>query len=100
MVKKSILIREKKRQIIIKNFFEKRQKLKFLLKNTTKWVDKIKIYKKLSKLPRDSAKVRSRNRCWKTGRARGYYRFFGLCRNFVREFSHQGFFPGIIKSSW
>jgi len=58
------------------------------------------INKKLQKLPRNSAKTRMRNRCWKTGKPRGYFRFFGLCRNVVREFAHDCFLPGVTKASW
>ena len=55
---------------------------------------------KLQKLPRNSSSIRIRNRCWKTGRPRGYYRHFGLCRNVVREFAHDCLLPGVTKASW
>lgn len=45
-------------------------------------------------------KVRSYNRCSKCGRSNGYIRFFGLCRVCFREMAHQGFLPGVRKSSW
>jgi len=54
----------------------------------------------LQKLPRDSAKVRHRNRCALTGRPHGYYRKFGLCRNQLREVIMRGEAPGVVKSSW
>ncbi len=41
-----------------------------------------------------------RNRCWATGKPRGYYRDFGLCRNQLRERAHKGLLPGVVKSSW
>ena len=56
--------------------------------------------KKLQKLPRNSAPTRVRNRCWKTGRPHGYFRFFGLCRNAVRELAHDCVLPGVTKASW
>lgn len=45
-------------------------------------------------------KVRKYNRCKKCGRARGYMREFGLCRICFREMAHEGFIPGVKKSSW
>jgi len=44
--------------------------------------------------------VRYRNRCQLCGRARGYYRDFGLCRICFRKMAHQGLIPGVRKSSW
>ena len=41
-----------------------------------------------------------RNRCWATGKPRGVYRDFGLCRNQLRQRAHQGLLPGVVKSSW
>ncbi len=54
----------------------------------------------LQKLPRDSAKVRKRNRCALTGRPHGYFRKFGLCRNQLREVIMRGEAPGVVKASW
>ena len=45
-------------------------------------------------------KARQYNRCAITGRARGYVRFFGVCRHVLREKAHQGELPGVMKSSW
>lgn len=44
--------------------------------------------------------VRYRNRCQLCGRARSYYRDFGLCRICFRAMAHRGEIPGIRKSSW
>ena len=55
---------------------------------------------KLAQLPRNSAKVRVRLRCELTGRSRGNYRKFKLCRNKLRELASQGQIPGMTKSSW
>lgn len=54
----------------------------------------------LQKLPRNSSLVRRRNRCALTGRPRGVYRKFGLCRNKLREIFMNGEAPGVMKSSW
>ena len=55
---------------------------------------------KLAALPRNSARIRVRNRCELTGRPRGYYTKFKLSRNMVRELGGNGLLPGLIKSSW
>ena len=61
---------------------------------------KLEIHSKIQQLPRNSAKTRIRNRCWKTGRPRGVFRDFGLSRHVVREMAHQCLLPGVTKSSW
>jgi len=55
---------------------------------------------KLAELPRNSSRVRQRNRCELTGRPRGYYRKFKMCRNKLRELGSFGMLPGVIKASW
>jgi small subunit ribosomal protein S14 len=100
MAKKSMLEREKKRKILVNKFREKRELLKKELKSVELFDEKIGIAKKLQKLPKNSSNIRLRNRCWKTGRPRGYFRFFGLCRNAVREMGHECLLPGLTKSSW
>ena len=54
----------------------------------------------LRKLPRDSNPTRLHNRCNLTGRARGYYRKFGLSRLMLRKLAHEGKIPGLVKASW
>lgn len=44
--------------------------------------------------------VRAYNRCVQCGRARAYYRKFGLCRICLREGASKGLLPGVVKSSW
>jgi small subunit ribosomal protein S14 len=100
MAKKSMLEREKKRKKLTAQFEKKRE---FILQQRKKAATLEEIFlwnEKLQKLPRNSAKIRVRNRCWKTGRPRGYFRFFGLCRNSMREFAHECLLPGVIKASW
>ena len=55
---------------------------------------------KLSELPRNSSRVRQRNRCELTGRPRAYYRKFKMCRNQLRELGSFGLIPGLTKASW
>ena len=58
------------------------------------------VQKKLQRLPANSSPIRLRNRCWKTGRSRGFYRDFGLSRHVIREMAHECLLPGITKASW
>jgi small subunit ribosomal protein S14 len=99
MAKKGMIEREKKRQKLVEKY-EKREKLLLDFSESQNFEEKILIHHKIEKLPRNSSKTRLRNRCWKTGRPRGFYRDFGLCRNMVREMGHQGLLPGLTKSSW
>lgn len=95
-----MLQRELKRKKLVIKYSEKRQ---FILKELKKADSLEQIFllnEKLQKLPRNSAPIRMRNRCWKTGRPRGYLRFFGLCRNQVREMAHDCLLPGVTKASW
>lgn len=100
MAKKSIIEREKKRQRLVIKYLKKRYTLKAEIKQSEFLQEKLAIQRKLQKLPRNSSPVRLRNRCLITGRARGYFKDFGLSRHVLREMAHQGFLPGITKSSW
>lgn len=100
MAKKSMIEREKKRKILIKKYSEKRRAYKEELKKANSLDEIFKINEKIQKLPKNSSLNRLRNRCWKTGRPRGYSRFFGLSRNALRELSHECFLPGVTKASW
>ena len=60
----------------------------------------LKAQAQIAKLPRDSAKIRIKNRCVMTGRPRGYYRKFGLSRIALREEALKGNLPGVTKASW
>jgi small subunit ribosomal protein S14 len=54
----------------------------------------------LNKLPWNASKKRIRNRCNISGRPRGYFEYFGLCRNKLRELAAEGLIAGLRKSSW
>ena len=92
--------REKKRINLEKKFFLKRQILLAEYKTADNFSSKMEIHSKIQQLPRNSAKTRIRNRCWKTGRPRGVFRDFGISRHVFREMAHQCLLPGITKSSW
>ena len=100
MAKQSMIQRELKRKQLIKKYFQRRQELRLAFRQSEGLEEKFTLAKKIQKLPRNSAPTRLRNRCWKTGRPRAYFRFFGVCRNVLREFAHQCLFPGVTKSSW
>jgi small subunit ribosomal protein S14 len=100
MAKKSMLEREKKRIKLVQKYSEKRSLILNELKNTNSLEEIFEVNQKLQQLPRNSSRIRLRNRCWKTGRPRGYFRFFGLCRNALRELAHDCFLPGVTKASW
>jgi small subunit ribosomal protein S14 len=100
MAKKSMIEREKKRIKLTKKYALKRASLLNQYKNEESFNLKLELHSKLQKLPRNSAKTRIRNRCWKTGRPRGVFQDFGLSRHVLREMAHQGLLPGVTKSSW
>ena len=101
MAKASSIQKNLKREYLISKFRNKRQNLKNLLKNKNlSMEERLKIQSKLDDIPKSSSRVRFRNRCKLTGRARGVYRKFGLSRIKIRELSLDGKLPGVIKSSW
>jgi small subunit ribosomal protein S14 len=100
MAKKSMIRREKKRQEISKKYTSIRNSIKLNIKEAVTFEEKLNYNFQIQKLPRDSSAVRLHNRCLVTGRPRGYYRFFGLSRNVLREMAHSGLLPGVTKSSW
>ena len=88
MAKKSMIEREKKRIKLNKKYATKRSTLLKQYRETEDFTLQLEIHSKIQKLPRNSAKIRIRNRCWKTGRPRGFYRDFGLSRHCLREMAH------------
>ena len=100
MAKKSMIQRELKRINLNNKYKIKRENLLKQYKKTKGFKLKLQIHLKIQQLPRNSARNRIRNRCWKTGRSRGYYKDFGLSRHVLREMSHKCLLPGVSKSSW
>jgi small subunit ribosomal protein S14 len=100
MAKQSMIQREEKRDRLILKYDARRKELKQELKTASGYQMKLTVYKKLENLPRNSAPIRHRNRCWATGRSRAFYRDFGLSRHVLREMAHEGLIPGLTKSSW
>jgi len=101
MAKRSIIHRNVKRRGLVEKYAARRQELKRRVVDASLGEDERSAARiALNKLPRDSSPSRLRNRCNLTGRPRGYYRKFGLCRNKLREAAMRGDVPGLTKASW
>ena len=101
MAKLALINREEKRRKTVKKFAAKRSELKAIIKDVK--LDesaRMDARMKLQALPRDASESRLRNRCQLTGRPRGVFRKFGLCRNKIREIAMKGEIPGLAKASW
>ena len=96
-----MLAREAKRMRTVKQYAARRAALKAVLADADasseeKWEAQL----KLQKLPRNASPSRVVRRCRLTGRPRGVFRKFGLCRNKLREVAMRGDVPGLVKASW
>ena len=101
MAKTSSIQRNLKRIRLEKKFFKKRAALVKIIKNRKLTLDeRFTAQLKLAKIPRNSAKIRIRNRCEITGRSRGVYRKLKISRIALRELGSKGVIPGMTKSSW
>jgi len=101
MAKTSAIQRNLKRIKLSKKFMKKRDMLKKIIKDKKiPLEDRFKAQLKLSKLPRNSAKNRIRNRCEITGRPHGVYRKLKISRIALRQLASEGKIPGMTKSSW
>jgi len=89
MAKLSVVVRQRKREALVKKYAVKHQELK-----------KAGDFLGLDKLPKDASPVRLRNRCSLTGRGRGFIRRFGISRIMFRELASDGKLPGVVKASW
>ena len=86
---------------LAKKFENKREKLKKIIMNKKlELSERFAAQLKLDKLPKNSSKVRIRNRCGISGRPHGYYRKLKISRIALRDMASAGKIPGIIKSSW
>jgi small subunit ribosomal protein S14 len=89
MAKKSIRARQRKRERLVALYADRRTAAK-----------QAGDFVALDKMPKNSSKTRLRNRCQLTGRPRSYSRYFGVCRNKLRELAMNGKIPGLRKASW
>ena len=101
MAKKSSVEKNRNRAQLVKRYAAKRAALRKTIKNKDLEPEqRFEATLELAALPRNSARVRLRNRCALTGRPRGYYRKFGLSRLALRELGSTGQIPGLVKASW
>ena len=101
MAKTSSIQRNLKRIKLVKKFSKKRANLKKIIKNRKLPLEeRFAAQLKLAKIPRNSAKIRIRNRCEITGRPRGVYRKLRISRIALRDLASKGKIPGMTKASW
>jgi small subunit ribosomal protein S14 len=101
MAKLSLINREAKRAKMVAKYAAKRAELMAIIDNVKMNDDeRMQARLKLQSLPRDASPVRQRNRCVLTGRPRGVFKKFGLCRNKLRDIAMRGEVPGMSKASW
>ena len=101
MAKLSAINKNNKRIKLSDKYFKKRDSLKRIIMNKKLTLDeRFNAQQKLSKLPRNSAKIRVRNRCQITGRPHGVYRKLKISRIALRQLGLEGKIPGMVKSSW
>ncbi|MCX7674120.1 MAG: 30S ribosomal protein S14 [Thiobacillaceae bacterium] len=101
MAKLALINREEKRRRLVQKYADKRAQLKAIIADPARSdEERAAAREKLQSLPRNASPTRLRNRCQLTGRPRGVFRKFGLCRNKIRELAMRGEIPGVIKASW
>ncbi len=101
MAKLSSINKNNRRIKLSDKFYQKRSKLKkIIMDKKLPFEERFKAQQKLSKMPRNSAKIRVRNRCQITGRPHGVYRKLKISRIALRQLGLEGKIPGMVKSSW
>lgn len=101
MARKASVEKQKNRERLVKLKQDKRQALKKIIVDMSKSdEERMAAVYALNKLPKNSSKIRLRNRCKRTGRCRGYLRKFKVSRLCFREMASSAMIPGIFKASW
>jgi small subunit ribosomal protein S14 len=101
MAKKSSIEKNKRRERMAKQYAGRRNRLKAIADDEElPMEERFAARLKLAELPRNSSKVRIRNRCEITGRPRSVYRKNKMSRIAMREYGSKGLIPGLVKSSW
>ena len=101
MAKLSSINKNERRKKLVKKYAAKYAKLKAVADDkSVDDTERLMARLKLAEIPRNGNPTRVRNRCATTGRPRGYYRKFGLCRIALRDLANHGMIPGVTKSSW
>jgi small subunit ribosomal protein S14 len=101
MAKKSKIVKNDQRRLIVARYAERRAELKEAIRSPASTPEqRVAAQRALARQPRDASPVRLRNRDAVDGRPRGHLRKFGLSRVRMRELAHQGQLPGVRKASW
>jgi small subunit ribosomal protein S14 len=101
VAKKSKIVKNDRRRVIVARYAERRAELKKIIRSpASTFEQRLAAQRALARQPRDASAVRLRNRDAVDGRPRGHLRKFGLSRVRVREMAHEGKLPGIRKASW
>jgi small subunit ribosomal protein S14 len=101
MAKTSATEKNNRRRKMVANAAARRKALKAIIMDRDLPMDeRFRAQLRLAQMPRNTAKVRIRNRCEVTGRPRAYYRKLGMSRIALRELGALGLIPGLVKSSW
>ncbi len=101
MAKTSSVEKNNRRRKLVDQYAARRKALKdIVMDQSLPLEERFRAQLKLSALPRNSAKIRIRNRCEVTGRPRAFYRKLKLSRVALRDLGNTGKIPGLVKSSW
>jgi small subunit ribosomal protein S14 len=101
MAKLSSINKNERRKKLVKKYAGQYARLKAVADDESKdETERLMARLKLAEIPRNGNPTRIRNRCETTGRPRGYYRKFRLCRIELRDLANKGLIPGVTKSSW
>ncbi len=101
MAKTSSVEKNNRRRKLADQYAAKRKALKDIVMDQSKPIEeRFRAQLKLAALPRNSSKIRIRNRCEVTGRPRAYYRKLKMSRIALRDLGSTGKIPGLVKSSW
>jgi small subunit ribosomal protein S14 len=101
MAKTSAIQRNLKRIKLVKRYAKRRANLKKIIYDKKlPLTERFNAQLKLAKVPRNSAKIRIRNRCEISGRPHGVYRKLRISRIALRDLASKGKIPGMTKSSW
>jgi small subunit ribosomal protein S14 len=101
MAKTSSVEKNNRRRKLVDQYAAKRKALKAIIMDQSKPMEeRFRAQLRLAAMPRNSAKIRIRNRCEVTGRPRAYYRKLKVSRIALRDLGNNGQIPGLVKSSW
>ena len=100
MAKLALINKQKKREKLVAKYAKKHDAIMEKMSVNASPDERFEAMKEAAKLPRNANRTRLHNRCSVTGRARGYSRWFGLCRQQLRTMASEGKLPGVRKSSW